>query len=177
MEENGVALLSVCFYYFIVNVMKKYLSIFMTVCFVGLVGTVHGQNYKTGVGLRLGSPTGITVKHFFASKSAVEGMLSFGWGGLGLTGLYELHNDIAEVPGLTWYYGIGAHLATSTSKSNPWGDRDNSIYLGADGIIGLEYTFKEAPVTIGLDAMPIVNLVERPGVWLQGGISFRYNFR
>ena len=156
--------------------MKKYLVIFATTFFVGSLSIAQGQNYKTGVGLRLGSPTGITVKHFIAPKAAVEGMLSFGWGGLGLTGLYELHNDIAEVPGLAWYYGGGAHLATSTAHDNPWGDRDNSVYLGGDGIIGLEYTFKEIPLTVGVDAMPILNLVERPSVWVQGGISFRYNF-
>ncbi len=145
--------------------------------FVFFINNLQAQNYETGVGLRLGSPSGITVKHFISPKTAVEGMLSFGWGGLGITGLYELHNDILEVPGLTWYYGGGAHLATSTSSTNPWGDRANNIYLGVDGIVGMEYTFKEAPIVIGLDVMPLLNLVERPAAWIQGGLSFRYAFR
>lgn len=157
--------------------MKKSVVVLVITCLVFSLSNLQGQNYNTGVGLRLGSPSGFTVKHFIAPKAAVEGMLSFGWGGLGVTGLYELHNDILEVPGLTWYYGVGAHLATSTSRTNPWGNRSDNVYLGADGIIGMEYTFKEAPITIGVDAMPLFNLVERPAVWLQGGLSFRYNFR
>lgn len=157
--------------------MKKSVVVLVITCLVFSLSNLQGQNYNTGVGLRLGSPSGFTVKHFIAPQAAVEGMLSFGWGGLGVTGLYELHNDILEVPGLTWYYGVGAHLATSTSRTNPWGNRSDNVYLGADGIIGMEYTFKEAPITIGIDAMPLLNLVERPAVWLQGGLSFRYNFR
>lgn len=156
---------------------KRYIVLIAITCFFSFSTNVQGQNYKTGVGLRLGSPSGITVKHFYASKSALEGMLSFGWGGLGLTGLYELHNDVLEVPGLTWYYGVGVHLATSTSSANPWGRKSNSIYIGGDGIVGLEYTFKETPISIGADLMPIVSVLETPNVWLQGGVSIRYNFR
>lgn len=158
--------------------MKRLVFSVMVLAFLLGSSTVSfSQPYSTGVGLRLGSPSGITVKHFFASKTALEGMLSFGWGGLGITGLYEINNEIRDTPGLDWYYGFGAHIASATSNPSPWGNDNNNFYLGGDGIIGLEYTFSEAPISIAVDAMPVINLVESPSVWLQGGISFRYNFQ
>jgi len=140
---------------------------------------VNAQQYNTGVGLRGGLPSGITVKHFFAQKSAVEGILSFGWGGIGITGLYQLHNSIPDVQGLYWYYGGGAHFATANAdKHNPFDSSSgDEIFLGADGVLGLEYTFKDAPINISLDILPILNLIESPGIWFNAGLSVRYTFK
>lgn len=141
--------------------------------------TANAQDYKTGLGLRGGYPSGITVKHFFGSKTAVDGILSFGWGGIGITGLYELHNRIPSAPGLNWYYGFGGHFATAdASKNNPFAnDRGDEVFLGVDGAIGLEFTFPDAPICISLDILPILNLIESPGIWFNAGLSVRYAFK
>jgi len=157
--------------------MKRALIIFSSLFIINTVA--NAQDYKTGIGLRGGYPSGITVKHFFAQKSAVEGVLSFGWGGIGITGLYQLHNQIPDAPGLKWYYGFGAHFATANAKeSNPFENTYGStIFLGADGVIGLEYTFKDAPISLSLDVLPILNIIESPGIWFNAGLSIRYTFK
>jgi hypothetical protein len=50
--------------------MKRLLFILATV-FVAY-SAANAQDYKTGLGLRGGYPSGVTVKHFFAQKSAVR---------------------------------------------------------------------------------------------------------
>src|SRR5688500_10593467 len=69
------------------------------------------QDYKTGIGVRLGGLTsGLTVKHFVNPTSAIEGILGFGYRSFLITGLYEKHNNISTAPGLKWFYGLGAHI-------------------------------------------------------------------
>lgn len=159
--------------------MKRLFATLLTIATILIATSVNAQDYKTGLGLRGGYPSGVTLKHFFAKKSAVEGILSFGWGGVGITGLYQMHNAIPDAPGLKWYYGIGAHFATAnTDKKNPFENTYGSkVFLGADGVIGLEYTFKDAPINLGLDVLPILNILENPGLWFNAGLSIRYTFK
>jgi hypothetical protein len=137
------------------------------------------QSYKTGLGLRGGYPSGITVNHFIAKSTAIEGVVSFGWGGFGVTGLYKIYNTIPDLGGTKWYYGFGAHLATANaSKKNPWSsDPGGKMFIGADGIIGAEYVFADAPISLSLDVLPILNIIEDTYLWFNAGISIRYTFK
>ena len=88
--------------------MKK---LILTLAFAGVFLSASSQDYHTGIGLRLGGlNSGLTVKHFVNSNSAIEGILGFGYKHFLITGLYEKQTPIADAPGLAWYYGGGAHL-------------------------------------------------------------------
>jgi len=52
------------------------------------------QDYKTGIGLRGGFASGITIKHFVSSKAAFEAIIASRWRGLEVTGLYEIHGRV-----------------------------------------------------------------------------------
>lgn len=158
--------------------MKKYVLILTCFVFVAFQG--HAQyNYKTGVGLRGGYPFGITVNHFVSKSSAVEGVMSFGWGGFGVTALYKIHNPFPDIDGVKWYYGLGGHLATAkTEKHNPWSSNPGGkLFIGVDGIVGAEYVFADYPFSISLDVLPILNLVEDTYLWFNAGLSVRYTFK
>lgn len=154
-----------------------------TLLVIGIISftltTFGQQTYKMGVGLRGGYPSGITGKYFIGGPSAIEGIVSFGWGGFGVTGLYQLHNQIPDAPGFTWYYGLGGHLATANvDKGNPWtGNPGGKLFIGVDGVIGAEYVFADAPISLSLDILPILNIVEELGVWFNAGLSIRYTFK
>jgi hypothetical protein len=155
--------------------MKKIiLTAVMAVCIVAML---NAQDYKTGVGLRGGFSQGLTIKHFLGDKSAVEGLLTTRWGGFEITGLYEVHNTAFEVERLKWYYGAGAHIGFWDGNSS-WGTIGNSYtVVGIDGILGIEYSFSEAPIGIGLDWKPAINFVGYSGFWGDGGaLSIRYIF-
>lgn len=154
---------------------KLSLTVILLLCILTLS---EAQDYKTGIGFRGGFSQGLTLKHFINSKNAIEGLLLTRWSGFGITGLYEIHNEAFDVPTLKWYYGFGAHIGFWNGDYVSWGTPGNSYSVfGLDGIIGIEYSFNEAPINIGLDWKPAVNLFGYPGFWADGGaISIRYIF-
>ncbi|TAL69619.1 MAG: hypothetical protein EPN88_06535 [Bacteroidetes bacterium] len=150
-------------------------SILALILAVSIVTLASAQEYKTGVGLRGGLSQGLTIKHFVGEKAAFEGLLSTRWSGFDITGLYEIHNRAFEVEHLNWYYGFGAHIGSYSGSKVPWGT--SGAVLGIDGILGIEYSFSEAPINIGLDWKPSLNLVGNSDFWGDGGaLSIRYIF-
>ena len=103
---------------------------------------------------------------------------------------YLIHNPIANADGLTWYYGLGAQMRLASYRfsyryklpnDNDWfyvnDERVNSFDLGADGVLGMEYTFPKAPVSIFLDATLNMELFDDPFLFfLQGGTGVRFRF-
>jgi hypothetical protein len=161
--------------------MIRKISFFCVFVLLGFVAQISmaQQTYNTGLGLRGGYPSGITLKQFLSKNTAAEGVLSFGWGGFGVTGLYQIHNIIPEAPGFTWYYGGGGHIATAkTDRNSPFsGGIGGELYLGLDGILGVEYVFADAPLSISVDILPILNIINEVGVWFNTGLSLRYTFK
>ena len=154
---------------------KIILTIVLTISIITLASA---QDYKTGIGLRGGLSQGITFKHFISEKTALEGLLSSRWRGFDITGLYEIHNVAFEVDNLKWYYGFGGHIGFWNGDYATWGTPGISYtVIGIDGILGIEYSFSEAPINIGLDWKPGFNLVGNSQFWGDGGaISIRYIF-
>jgi hypothetical protein len=151
----------------------------LTVIFVlTIVNLSSAQNYKTGIGIRGGLYTGLTLKHFVSSNAAFEGLLSTRWRGFDLTGLYEIEAEAFDAKGLSWYYGGGAHIGFYNGSHTDWGIYGTSYtVVGIDGVLGLEYTFPKIPLNIGLDWKPFINLIGYTGFWPDGGaLSIRYVF-
>lgn len=138
------------------------------------------QDYNTGIGLRGGFSNGITIKHFVTSKAAFEGIIASRWRGLELTGLYEIHGRAFNTERLKWFVGFGGHVGfwDGNYTHKYWGDSGTSYtVIGIDGILGLEYSFVEVPINIGLDWKPAFNFYGHSGFWADGGaFSIRYIF-
>ncbi len=142
----------------------------LTAFFLFLIGESDAQIYKNAAGVRIGpsSPaikTGFTYKHFLNESRALEAMLSV-TEGIGLAVLYEIHQPLT-LQNLQWYLGFGGYAAAYKSNS----------YVGAAGIIGLDYTFPKLPLNISVDWKPELNIIER--IYFEGstvGFSFRYVF-
>jgi hypothetical protein len=155
--------------------MRKF--ILTTILATTVVMLSNAQDYETGLGLRVGTGVGFTVKHFINERSALEGLLTTRWHGFDITGLYEKHAMAFDVDHLQWYYGFGAHLGFYDGDYVEWG-APGSTYnvLGIDGIIGLEYSFTEAPINVGIDLKPALNLTGYTGLWAEFGLTVRYIF-
>ncbi|MDB5203837.1 MAG: hypothetical protein JWQ27_3246 [Ferruginibacter sp.] len=133
---------------------------------------VNSQDYKTALGVKF-YPGAITLKHFVDDKAAVEGIGYFFNYGTRITGLYEIHGDINNAPGLKWYIGPGAHIGF---YSNKYG---GATSVGVDGVLGLDYKFKGAPINMSLDWQPSFEFGNKynngfNGNW--GGLAIRYVF-
>lgn len=144
----------------------------------GLGFSALAQDYRTSLGLRAGIPYGLTVKHFLNKTNAIEGILASSWGGFVITGLYENEHWTGEYPGLNWFWGFGGHVGFWDTGRNP---NVNETYtgsvIGADAIIGIEYTFDDFPLNLSLDLLPTVNLIGSTG-WggINGALSIRFVF-
>jgi hypothetical protein len=156
-----------------------------------------GAAYKTGIGFRGGFEGGLTVKHFIQSDKAIEGILtrSWGYGGFRITGLYEIQKPIKDVPGLSIFYGFGAHVGFYNGryygyygysgsgyydKNGKWhatGYRNNYTTLGIDGIVGVEYKIEDIPITVGLDVKPYFDIIGWSDRFVDVAISLRYTIK
>ncbi len=156
--------------------MKKLFFVFLIVS--TFVTATKAQDYNTGIGLRGGWGTGLTVKHFLGGNNAVEGILDSRWQGFSVTGLYEIHNQAFDTPRLNWYYGVGGHIGFWNGKYfRDAHNNTNYSVIGVDGILGLEYNFKEIPFNLGIDWKPEFDLTGYSGFYGDGGaISIRYIF-
>lgn len=150
--------------------MKKIVStLVIALCFVTII---NAQDYRNGIGLRAGFNQGLTFKHFLSGKSALELLLATRWSGFEVTGLYEIHNTAFDINRLNWYYGAGAHVGFYGSSYSG----GEGTYVGIDGILGLEYNFKEAPINISLDWKPAFDFGYNHFFADGGALSLRYIF-
>jgi len=150
--------------------MKRFiLTLFLGICFIALT---NAQDYRNGIGLRAGFNQGLTFKHFMSGKSALELLLATRWSGFEITGLYEIHNSAFDIDRFNWYFGAGAHVGFYGSTYGGGA----GTFVGIDGILGLEYNFKEAPINISLDWKPAFDFGYNNFFADGGALSLRYIF-
>jgi hypothetical protein len=155
--------------------MKKiFITLVLTLITLNII---IAQEYNTGIGIRAGNFSGLTIKHFNRQRGAFEGLITSRWEGFAVTGLYEIHNRAFDVKHLNWYYGGGAHIGFYNGSHAYWGSAGTAYtIIGIDGILGIEYSFDEIPINIGIDWKPAFNLVGYTGLWSEGAFSLRYVF-
>jgi hypothetical protein len=149
--------------------MRKIVLLISLIVFSGLTALAQ-HPYKVGVGVRLNYGYGLSVKYNMTQKKSLEGIIYSRWRGVNITGLYQIHAPAFKTAGWRWYYGVGGHIGIwgdGARYGNPWFDNSGShTVVGADGILGLEYTFKEIPLNLSLDWKPAINLIGYQGLWL-----------
>lgn len=156
----------------------------LTTAFVLLFSALQAQNYKTGIGIRFGGLTnGLSIKHFTSSTVALEGLLSTANGGFFFTGLYEKHANVGNDAGLKLVYGIGGHVGFfnengyyNYNKKRYYNRGVRATVVGFDAILGLEYKFQNAPLSIGIDVKPFIDINNGAYIYADGGLSIRYVF-
>ncbi|HAK80661.1 MAG TPA: hypothetical protein DCR35_04625 [Runella sp.] len=157
--------------------MRTRLFIIALVATLSTAFSASAQDYRTAVGLRLGSTNGITIKHFTKRNVALEGIVSTRWRGVGLTGLIEGHTRFLGINRLNFIYGAGAHVYIWGEGNRGYAPYQRSSIAGLDAILGLEYNFREVPINIGIDWKPTLNFSVDNGFWGdEAAISIRYTF-
>jgi hypothetical protein len=165
-----------------INSMRKTIvlvfSLFVFLSINAQSSSTNSYSYKTALGVKVWDGAGISLKHFFNSKDAGELVAFFYGHGFRLTGLYEIHGPFSGAPGLKWYIGPGVHVAfyDLDHHHHDHGDHHHAN-AGIDGVIGLDYKFRGAPINISLDWQPSFEFGHHHGFtgsW--GGLGIRYTF-
>jgi hypothetical protein len=145
--------------------------------------SLKAQEYKTAAGIRLGpsSPAiapGFTIRHFLDEKHAVEGIVGIN-NGIGICALYEWYHPVATVEHLQWFVGAGGYAAYRNNVSfiGENSNKNNTSYIGAAGVVGVDYKFRDIPLNISIDWKPELNIIENVGFEASGvGFSARFTF-
>lgn len=140
--------------------------------------STNSSSYQTALGVKVWDGAGISFKHFLDGRNALE-LIGYFWGhGARITGLYEIHGPISGATGLQWYIGPGAHIGFYDGDHKNWNDPDDDhVHIGIDGVIGLDYKFRGAPINVSLDWQPAFEFAHGAtfyGSW--GGLGIRYTF-
>ena len=147
---------------------------FITVIFITAVSAQ--APYDRAIGVKFPGGLSLTYKKFIADTRNLEAQLTAWHQGLRVAGLYEFNfYSFQNVPELSWFVGPGAHIGLwkSTDEKN----YDSRADVGIDGIIGLDYKFKNAPINVSVDWEPAVTLIGSAGFTpVFGGIAIRYTF-
>lgn len=143
---------------------------FSTIAFRSMAQT-EGSTYTHALGVKAWDGAGVTYKYFLKEKAAVEAIVFFSNKGIRATGLYEFHFQLGAEPGLRWYVGPGVHLGMYNNTTG------NGVYPGLDGVIGVEYNFKNIPLNASIDWQPAVEFGKDRGfIGSWGGLAVRYIF-
>jgi len=137
------------------------------------LSSANAQEYKNAIGGRFGSANGISFKTGLNKNAMLELIANFRSSKnvdyLRLTALYEVYNPIGGAPGLSWFYGGGGTIGTVKVFD------ESDVYLGANGVLGLDYKFKGAPINLSLDWIPTLQLTPDTDFY-SGDIGFGVRF-
>lgn len=140
------------------------------------ISDVKAQDYKNAIGGRFGSANGVSFKTGLNKNAMLELIGNFrsnsGYKYFQVTGLYELYNPISGAEGLNWFYGAGATIGSVKFRG-----ADGDVYLGLNGVVGLDYKFKGAPINLSLDWIPTFQLTPNTDFYSGDiGLGVRFTF-
>jgi hypothetical protein len=154
--------------------MRKTISILILVLiFWSLPG--KGFSYEKndfGLGIILGSPTGLSAKLWLSKSSSFDGALAWSFsrkGRLQIHGDYLWHNfDLIKVEegSFPLYYGLGFRVN--------FGDE---VEAGFRFPIGLEYIFPRAPFDVFIEVVPILRVIDKTDFEIDGAMGARFFFK
>ncbi len=134
--------------------------------------------YKKAIGFKL-NPGAISYRSFYTRNKAVEGIGFVSLDGFQLTILNEKYTPFSNAENLTWYIGYGGHFNLWSERyklNNP--SKSAGVAVGADGMLGLDYKLKNAPINLSVDIQPAFNFVGASYFDLGwGGIGIRYTIK
>lgn len=155
-----------------------------------LIATTYvakAQDSGFGLGIMIGSPTGLSAKAWLGGDRAIG--MGLAWG-LNHNGYLQVHADylfhkMDLIPvnkgKLPLYYGPGLRMRAWGNdgyyhRGHYYDDGDGHLDLGIRFPVGLAYLFEGAPVDVFLEVVPVLDLIPATDFDLDGGIGARFWF-
>ena len=152
--------------------MKRFLSLAAFSLFAILgVSRAEAAGGPTGVGVIVGDPTGISLKHWLTEGTAIDA--AFAWS-LDESDAFGIHADyLRHVPGLVkiasaefpLHYGIGGLLVLADSSA-----------FAFRAPVGLSYRFQAEPIDIFAELAGVLLVAPSTDFDIHVGVGARYFF-
>lgn len=131
------------------------------------------QDRRFGVGAIIGEPTGISMKEWLSSTTAVDAGAAWSFEHetsfhIHADYLWHLFNVFSTKEIIAVYYGIGGRFKVA---------RTEDARLGSRIVGGIDYMFERAPFDLFLEAVPILDLAPATELQFNGGFGARYFFK
>ena len=134
---------------------------------------VAQRNGAFGVGAMIGGPSGLSVKKWTSSSSAIDGGAAWSIGkdpGVQVHADYLLHRSDFEglIENRSFaYYGVGGRVK--------WGEEDSRI--GVRVPFGVAYHFPDAPLDAFMEVVPVFDILPETQLVLNLSIGMRFYFQ
>lgn len=126
-----------------------------------------------GIGAMIGGPSGLSMKKWISSTTAIDGGAAWSIGsdpGIQLHADYLLHRSDFEglIENRSFaYYGIGGRMK--------WGEED--ARLGVRVPLGVAYHFPDAPLDAFIEVVPVFDVLPETQLVLNLSIGMRFYFQ
>jgi hypothetical protein len=157
--------------------MKRIKYLVITLCTIYCLNTQYSfaQDYNSAVGVRLGAGLNASYKQYFTDRIGGEifaGVMQFPFSVLNGGVFVTYHTTFSQITELNWYVGAGLNFRTGYL-----GPFFSAFTFGPMGAVGVEYNFKDAPISLGADIAPTLYVLRRDGlatIRMNGGFFARF---
>ena len=155
------------------------LTLVMSTAMFAARAPARAEGGPFGLGLILGSPTGVSAKLYLNKRNAIDFALGFAFlnrRGIAVHADYLWHPVMLatdEAFFLPLYFGVGARILDHDRGSD-----DDDFHLGARVPVGILFDFKTIPLDVFLEVALVVDIIKDHGdvIDLNAGIGARYYF-
>jgi hypothetical protein len=150
--------------------MKRFFGVIILLLSVTLA---NAQGYTQTAGIRASwvSP-GLEYRYLTSDTHSLKALLAVRNRGIQLHALTEFYQyDLFPFSyQLVFFYGAGLHFGFEswdeyiTNNNVIRAETRRSLLAGLDGILGVEYLFYDAPVKLGLEVKPFLDVFGRKGL-------------
>jgi hypothetical protein len=158
--------------------MKKTALILLFLTIIS-INKAFSQTSGTGLGLIIGEPTGVSLKHWVSPMNAIDAGLAWSFldnGNFHIHADYLYHmnvlNSLLHTNNASLYVGIGGRLKLKNSDK---GETDNR--LGARVPVGAVFYFPEPKLDVFLEIVPILDLTPKTDISFNAALGVRYFFK
>lgn len=165
--------------------MKVLSSALILLLLSGVSGAaMAGQGEGTGLGIILGEPTGLSIKKWTGTGQAIDFGIAWSFSennSFHFHADYLIHSfDILETDGsegkIPVYFGLGGRLKLSEDEDDGKGRNNEDSLIGIRIPFGISYLFRDAPVDIFMEIVPVLDIAPDTEFDLNGAIGARFYF-
>jgi hypothetical protein len=143
------------------------------------INKAFSQTSGTGLGIIVGEPTGLSLKHWVSPSNAIDAGLAWSFldnGNFHIHADYLYHMDVLNrllnTNNTSLYAGIGGRIKLKNSDK---GETDNRLGLRVP--VGVVVYFPEPKLDAFLEIVPILDLTPKTDFSFNAAIGVRYFFK